>query len=455
MANDPAPASSEDDPSADPADVERPASAAGAEVIETAEAAAARHDPYAALRYPSYVLLTVGWFVAVIGHAIQATAIGWEIFERTGSKLQLGYIAGIEAIPLLVLALPAGHLADTFDRRRIILIAQSVAAMCSFTLAMLSYREGSIPWMYAVIVLSATALVLGRPARGTLLPLVVPPAVFANAVTWNSSIFQIAGACGPALGGLAIALSLHWFDSLALSYTIAGMLIGSFGILALFIRTRPFERPATQDRSLLAGLRFVFKTRIVLATMSLDLFAVLLGGTTYLLPVFAIEILQISSVGFGWLKSAEAIGAFLMTITLAHLPPMKRAGWTILGSVAGFGIATIIFGLSRNFYLSFAMLFLIGAFDSISVVVRHTLVQILTPDHMRGRVAAVNNVFIGASNQLGGLESGVTAALLGAVGSVVMGGVGTLLIVAAIAICFPQVRRLKTLESAKEAEASA
>lgn len=391
----------------------------------------------------------IGWTIAAIGHAAQSTAIGWEIYDRTGSKMALGYIAGVQAIPLLLLALPAGYLADIFDRRRIIAISSLSAGACSLWLTFLSYREGSIPWMYTAMILSTTALVLGRPARSSLMPRVVPREAFTNAVAWNSSAHQIATVVGPATGGWLVALSLGWLDSAALAYAFEACCITLFAFSMLFIRMRPVEQSQQPDRSLLAGMRFVFRNKIVLTVMSLDLFAVLLGGATYLLPVFAIDILQIDSSGFGWLRAAEAIGALTMTLILAHLPPMKHAGRTILLAVAGFGLATIIFGLSTHFWLSFAMLVLIGVFDSISVVIRHTLVQLMTPDAMRGRVAAVNNVFVGASNELGGLESGLLAAAIGAVGAVVAGGIGTIAIVGAIAWRVPQLRRLGGLQNIK------
>ncbi len=450
------PAGPEDDPSLDPEDVDRPASILPTKPdleqerfpLERAPPDRPRHDPYLAFRHRSYLLLTIGWMVALIGHAIQSTAIGWEIFDRTGSALQLGYIAGVQAVPLLLLALPAGHLADTFDRRRIIFFAQLCAAACSVCLALLSYSPTwGVGWMYAAIILNSTALVLGRPARSSLLPMVVPPHAFANAVTWNSSMFQIATVIGPALGGIMIDISLRLVGTLSVAFGTAAACIGSFSIVALFLRLRPIEKSnVPADRSLVAGLRFVWNRKIILAAMSLDLFAVLLGGATYLLPIFAKDILEVGSRGFGWLRSAEAAGALTMTILLAHLPPMKKAGRAILLSVVGYGLATIIFGLSRHFYLSFAMLMAIGACDSISVVIRHTLVQVMTPDNMRGRVAAVNNVFVGASNELGGLESGVTAKLFGPVGSVVLGGFGTIVAVGLIAWRFPQIRRLRALQ---------
>ncbi|MCC6239368.1 MAG: MFS transporter [Phycisphaerales bacterium] len=438
----------------DPDDVDRPASVMPTEgdleqlAHRPDQGQNEKYDPYQAFRYPSYVLLTLGWLVAVIGHAIQSTAVGWEIFERTGSALQLGYIAGIQAIPLILLALPAGHMADTFDRRKIIFCAQLSAAACSVWLAFLSYSPSwGVGWIYVAIVLNSTALVLGRPSRSSLMPMIVPPHVFANAVTWNSSMFQIATVAGPGIGGIIIAASMHLHGTLSLAYSLAAVGIGSFALVMPFIRLRQrIETNQPVDRSLSAGLKFVWKTRIILAAMGLDLFAVLLGGTVYLLPMFAKDVLGVGSIGFGWLRSAEATGALAMTIILAHLPPMKHAGRAILLAVACYGLMTVVFGLSTNFYLSFALLVIIGACDSISVVVRHTLIQVLTPDNMRGRVSAVNDVFIGASNELGGLESGAMAGLIGPVGAVVFGGIGTLISVTLIAARVPQIRHLGRLQ---------
>jgi MFS family permease len=411
--------------------------------------APAGHDPYAALKFPNFILFSVGWMISVIGHQMQSTALGWEIFDRTGSKLALGWVAGIQVIPVMALALPGGMLADTFDRRRIIALSGGLAAVCSLALAALSYREGSIPWMFVMLFLSSAALTIGRPARSSLMPLIVPSWAFSNAVTWNSTIFQIASMAGPAMAGLVISRSTR------LVYLIDAGCAGIFALLILFTRIRRVRQSAVETRStgnVLAGLRFVWNTRIILATMTLDLFAVLLGGAVYLLPVFAKDILHVDAVRFGWLRAAEAIGALTMSLVMAHLPPMKHAGRSMLLAVMGFGVCTIIFGLSRWFWLSFAMLLMTGALDTVSVVVRHTLVQVLTPDNMRGRVSAVNNIFIGASNELGGLESGLTAAWLGPVRSVVVGGVGTIMTVAAVALWSPQIRRYGRLDSMPESE---
>jgi MFS family permease len=313
--------------------------------------------------------------------------------------------------------------------------------------------------MFALVTLSAAFLTIGRPARSALLPNLVPPPVFSNAITWNSSAFQVSAMLGPAIGGLLIDPSRRIFHNLTLPYVLdaASSIFYTLillGIPAAIGKTHrraaagaEVEPPPHPLRQLSAGIRFVYDTKIILATMSLDLFAVLLGGAVYLLPVFAQDVLKVNGFRFGCLRASEAVGAFTMAMIIAHLPPMKHAGRTMLLAVAGFGFATIVFGISRNFWLSMAMLALIGAFDNVSVVVRHTLVQVLTPDVMRGRVSAVNNIFIGASNELGGLESGLTAAWLGPVGSVVLGGVGTVITVVLTALLAPQLRRYGPLQS--------
>ncbi|MBI2195258.1 MAG: MFS transporter [Planctomycetes bacterium] len=406
------------------------------------------HDPYAALRLPGYRLYALGWLFGVVGHQIQGVAVGWEVYQRTGEALSLGYVGAIQAIPLILLALPAGHLADTMDRRKLTLVSALLSAGFSLGLAGCSYYQGSIRLFYLLLFFGAIATTLGRPARQALLPQIVPPHLFANAATWNSSLFQVASVTGPALGGVVVAFHVP------LAYLLDAACMLLFALMLFFLRLRhtPREAQPASLQSLLAGVRFVFRSRVMLGAISLDLFAVLLGGATYLLPIFAKDILHVGPAGFGWLRAAPALGALATAMILAHLPPMKHAGRAMLLAVAGFGVATLLFGLSRSFMLSFAMLFLTGVMDNISVVVRHTLVQLLTPDPMRGRVSAVNSVFIGASNELGGFESGVTAAVLGPVGSVVLGGFGTLAVVGASAILCPQLRNFGCLQDARPEE---
>jgi hypothetical protein len=303
--------------------------------------------------------------------------------------------------------------------------------------------------MYTLLALGNIGGTFSRPARQALLPQLVPSEKFGNAVMWNSTVFETASVVGPAIGGFICARSV------AFAYVFAAACFCcSFVLVAALPKVhaaaKKNHRPGFTD--LIAGVRYVWRVRLMFSALTLDLFAVLLGGAVYLLPAFAQDILHVGPVGFGWLRAAPSIGAISMAMLQAHRKPMRRAGRTLLIAVAGFGIATIIFGLSKNFWLSFAMLILTGAFDNISVVVRHTLVQMLTPDEMRGRVSAVNQVFIGSSNELGGMESGLTAAWLGLVPSVVVGGIGTLIVVIGAAFTWPEMRNLGSLQDMKPAE---
>ena len=292
---------------------------------------------------------------------------------------------------------------------------------------------------------------LNRPTRWAILPQIVPREMLLSAVTWNTSTWQVAAMVGPALGGLVIALS----GGASACYVInAACSVPRHRLTATFrLRSVVQDSRPVSWHSLLAGLRFVLRTELILATMTLDMIAVFLGGATALLPIFARDILRTGPTGLGWLRAAPSIGSFLMAIVLAHRPPMRRAGRSLLWSVAGFGIATVVFGLSTDPYLSFAMLFLSGAFDNISVVVRQTLVQGLTPDEMRGRVSAVNAIFIASSNELGEFESGVAARLLGVVPAVALGGIGTILVVLGVASVWPGLVKLGSLHDVKPAEA--
>lgn len=457
----PAHAAVERRPLSERADPDRPASGAPTEsLLETETPGGSRsagHDPYAALRYPSYWLYSIGWVFSVMGQQVQSVAVGWEILHRLGtdparSSLALGLVGGVQAIPVMLLSIPAGHLADRYDRRWIIMLSMLFASVCSFGLMLVSQYQGSIGLMYLLLGLNAMGLAVGWPARSALLPSIVPAEVFTNAATWNSSWFQVASVAGPAIGGVVVNFTV------TRAYLIDGICGLLFVVFLLFLRVRPAapaeqtQRASAAPSGLAAGVRFVWRRKIILATITLDLFAVLLGGATALLPVYSRDILHVGAVGFGWLKAAPAIGAFCMAMLIAHLPPMKHAGRAMLLAVAGFGAATIVFGFSRWYPLSLLMFGLTGACDNISVVVRHTLVQMLTPDAMRGRVSAVNNIFIGASNQLGELESGIAGYLITPRGSVVSGGFGTIVVVGIIAIIWPQVRRFGSLADARPVE---
>lgn len=406
----------------------------------------APHDPYAAFRFRAYRFYAAGNMISVMGREMLAVTVGWEIFKRTHSATALGLVGLAQALPLIVLAIPAGHVADRFSRKKVLMVTQLLTAFGSIGLAAVSLNQARIEWMYALLFVTACSRTFNWAGRGSFLPNLVPGAVFSNAVAWNSNIFQTGSVAGPALGGFLIAgfgfPFVYGFDALC-AFTFFLLLLP---IKAAQAHPRP---PAGGFRELFSGIRFVWKTEIVLATITLDLFAVLLGGATALLPMFAAQILHCGSIGLGWLRAAPSIGSVTMGTLIAHSPPMRKAGKTLLIAVSGFGVATIVFGLSKSYPLSLAMLFLTGAFDNVSVVVRHTLVQLLTPDEMRGRVSSVNNVFIGSSNELGAFESGITAAWFGPVVSVVGGGIGTILVVLAAFRLWPGLSRLGSFASVK------
>jgi len=379
-------------------------------------------------------------------------ALGWELYERTHSAFALGMVGLVTAIPTVLLALPAGHLADRMDRKKIVIVAQVVFILMSVALATLSWLVAPIALVYGVLLIRGVAQAYNNPARSALLPRLVPPEVFGNAVTWSSSAFQTAAVVGPAVGGLVIALQ----HSATAAYVIDAVFTSIYLSMLFAIRGDAgagSERGATALKprepmtlqSLAAGLRFVKDTKVILAALTLDLFAVLFGGATALMPVFAKDILHVGPEGLGWLRAAPSVGALLLMIVIAHRPPMQKTGWTLITAVAGFGVGTIIFGLSHSFALSLAMLFILGALDGISMIVRGTLVQLWTPDEMRGRVSAVNSVFIDMSNELGGFESGALAAAVGPVAAVVGGGIGTIVVVAGVAYAWPELRKLGPL----------
>jgi len=402
------------------------------------------HDPYAALRFRDYRLLLGAGIIGSIGTQMQAVTVGWDLYERTKSPAALGWAGLAEFLPVFLFALPAGHAADRFNRSRLYQVAQTVMFLASVGLAAIALWKGPVPQTYACLLLTGCSRALSAPARQALLPQVVPDAVLANAITWNSSGWQIANVAGPALGGLVIGHTKSVLDA----YLLAALCSLISVALAFPVRPRSEARtqgPATFE-SLVAGIRFLARTKLLLAAITLDLFAVLLGGATALLPIYAsADFLDVGPTGLGWLRSAPAAGAFVMALGMAHRRPLRRPGRALLLAVTGFGLATIVFGFSRDPILSFAMLALTGALDNISVVVRHTLVQMLTPDPMRGRVSAVNLVFISSSNELGSFESGMTAAWFGPVASVVGGGIRTILVVFTVMLRWPELIRLGPL----------
>lgn len=407
-------------------------------------------DAYAALRVRGYRFYSSAWTLAVLGSQMQSVALGWDLYQKTHNTMVLGWVGLLQAIPVIALALPAGHLADKFDRRKILVVSQAGSVLTALGLIFCVLLSAPVSAYYALLFFDAIMNAIGWPARSAIVPQLVPIETLGNALTWNSSFFQTASVIGPAIGGGVLWLT----NSAAPAYGVHAAAGLWYIICVLTIHTRPYTRSKepVSLQSLLAGIRFVREQKIILATISLDLFAVLLGGAVYLLPAVAKDMLQVGSFGFGLLRASPAVGAICMAVALAHMPPMKHAGRAMLWAVAGFGVATIVFGFSRNFSLSLTALFVTGAMDNVSVVVRHTLVQVLTPDDMRGRVSAVNGVFIGASNELGGFESGLTARLFGVTASIVGGGIGTLLVVAGVDRLFPQVRAFGSLIDARPVE---
>jgi MFS family permease len=403
----------------------------------------ARHDPYAVLRNRDLLTYLIAAMLGTIGNEMQVVAVGWELYDRTGSALDLGLVGLVQAAPVLLLVLPAGQLADRISRRHIIIAAQLMLVIASIGLAVVSAWRAPVGMVYACLGLVGVANAFAMPARWAFVPQLVPIHQLPSAVTWRSSTWQVAAVTGPALGGWALA-GFGWGAPVYLLDAALGVVV--VGLLAT-IAPRPVVRSGDPVSlgSMLAGVRFVAGSDLLLAALTLDLFAVLLGGAVALLPVYARDILRVGPTGLGWLRAAPSFGALATAVFIAHRPPLRNAGRALLGAVAGFGVATIVFGVSHSFALSLVMLVLTGGLDMVSVVVRSTLVQVLTPDAMRGRVSAVNAVFVGMSNELGAFESGLAARLLGPIPAVVAGGVGCLVVVAAVAVRWPRLARLDSL----------
>jgi MFS family permease len=444
---------------------------------------AAPHDAYAAFRITNFRDYVIGNTLALVGRqAVVAVAI-WQVYAWTHSAAMLGLVGLFNVLPLLVFILPAGALADRYDRKRVIALGTAALVFLNLGLAALAYWHTAVPaftplrWgnallralavpferhadpatlhfddpalplVFLLLLAHATVRVLIWPARGSIMPLLVPVEILGNAITWNSSAFELATITGPAIGGMLI-------DRVGFGIVYAG---GAVLEIVFLVLLRPVKylvapvRAAAQRswRDVLAGAEFIWRQKAMLGASCLDLFAVLLGGATALLPVYADQILHVGPSGFGWLRAAPSLGAITMALFVAHRPPLARPGHALLWSVAGFGAAVVVFGVSQLFWLSLTALFITGALDNISVVVRQSLVQLLTPDDLRGRVTAVNQIFVGSSNEIGALRAGLTAALVGPVAAVVWGGLGTIAVTGAIARTVPALRRLAPLHTLK------
>ena len=406
------------------------------------------HDPYASLRIGNFRWFIGSLLAMTMATQLQAVVVAWQIYELTHDPLSLGLIGLAEAVPFIGIALFAGHVADRINRLRISVLSLVALLVCSLSLLSFTLRPGIISagrvWpIYAVIFVSGIARSFLQPARSALGAELVPRELYPNAVTWRSSAWQLAEVVGPAIGGL-----VYGFGSARLAYSVDASLM-AVGVLSLArLRHEPKRDRVVSESfvdSLATGIRFVRGQPIILGALTLDLFSVLFGGAVALLPVFAAEILFVGPEGLGVLRAAPAVGAVLMSLAMAHRPPLRRAGRTLLVSVTLFGLSMIGFGLSRNFLLSIVLLAMSGMADTVSVVVRSTLLQVLTPDHLLGRVAAVNAIFIGSSNEIGAFESGTAAKLLGTVPAVVLGGFATLLVVVITALKVPKLRRLREI----------
>ncbi|MEQ1353253.1 MAG: MFS transporter [Candidatus Acidiferrum sp.] len=394
--------------------------------------------------FQNFRLFQVARFCVVLATEMQSVAVGWQIYETTHRPLDLGLVGLAQFLPAILLFLVSGHVVDRFNRRNILVTCYCGFAACSTLLLLVAFRAPrSTGLIYAVLVLLGIVRSLNGPASRAILPQLVPEDHFPSAVAWASSVFQTATILGPAVGGLAYAA----FHSPAAVYATAAV-ASTIAVLATLriktsVKARPRE-PVNLD-TVFAGFKYIWREKLILGSISLDLFAVLLGGAVALLPVFAQEILKTGPWGLGLLRSASAVGAASMAIFLAYRPLRRKAGRSMLWCVAGFGVCTILFGISHNLALSLAALVLVGATDMVSVIVRGTLIQVATPDEMRGRVNAVDMIFIGASNEFGQFESGLTAHWFGTVPAVVLGGIGTLVVTVVWAWAFPELRNADRL----------
>jgi len=400
----------------------------------------------------------------ILGAEAQSVAVAWQVYQITHSALALGYTGLALFLPGIFVMLAAGHAADRYDRRGIILICYTVQFVCTSALLYFALSGTRRIWpIYAVLVGIGLGRAFSGPASSAMVPSLVPKDHFVNAITWGATIYQIANMVGPAIGGLLFTLPLTGvladYNGAAVVYAFTLLMLALFIVFVSMIRTRVerTEKKAFNLSTMLAGLKYVWETKLLLGSISLDLFAVLLGGAVALLPIYATEILHAGPRGLGLLRAMPSVGALAVSLTMVWKPIKRRAGMTMLICVAIFGAATVVFGLSRSMLLSLIALTIIGASDMISVVVRSSVLQLATPPEMRGRVSAVNWLFIGASNEFGEFESGLTAHWWGAVRAVVVGGIGSLLVTGAAAVLFPALRRADklTAESLRNADLEA
>jgi MFS family permease len=403
------------------------------------------HDPYGVLRQRDFLLYLIGRLVAAFGQAMFVMALGWELYERTHSALALGLVGLTQVVPMALFTLPAGHVADNFNRKRVIVLTTILVAAANVAMLLISAAQASVALVYVCLFVIGSARTFLWAATASFLPMLVERKDFSRAVTWYSTTFQFASIAGPAAAGALVNAIHHAAPVYALNALAATI------CCVLVSRVRKHHTVVNRQKmslqALLTGFGFVFNNRIVLGIITLDMFAVLLGGATALMPIYAKDILRVGPQALGLLQAALPFGSILCGLILAYHASLQRAGRALLLAVTVFGVATVGFGLSRWFWLSLLMLLVCGAADNVSVVVRHTLVQILTPDEKRGRVSAVNNLFIGTSNELGQFESGMVAHWFGPIFSVVSGGIGTILVVLAVACVWPEIHKYGKLDA--------
>jgi len=407
-----------------------------------------KRDPYAALRFKEFNVFLILRFILVFGWSMQFIIIEWQVYTLTKDPLSLGIIGLMEIIPAFSMALFAGHIVDQNEKRNLLMKCIGLFSLISLGLFLLTSPSLEKAWsakttlytIYAFVFMGGLLRAFFGPTIFSLVALIVPKKAYPNAATWNSSTWQMASVLGPAFAGFTINwLGVHW--SLCIVF---GLIILSF-ILLFGISIKPILNPKIGEpimQSLKEGVRFVFKTKAILGALSLDMVAVLFGGAVALLPIFAQDILEVGSEGFGMLRAAPAVGAFMTMLITAYIPISKNAGLKLLVAIFGFGVSIIVFGLSSIFWISVVALFFSGVTDGVSMVIRQTILQLKTPDHMRGRVSSVNSMFVGSSNELGAFESGVTAKLMGTVTAVVFGGTMTLITVLTTGVVSPTFRKL-------------
>jgi len=414
--------------------------------MATADALSSKHDAYAVLKVRDFRLFLTFRFFTTIAFQMQGLIVGWQMYELTKDPLALGLIGLAEAFPNIATALFAGHAADRYNRKRIILWFTLLFLVGTTLLFLFSIKSlgviasfGVFP-IYLVVMISGVSRAFLYPSIIALMSQLIPRHLYTNASTWNSTAWHIAAITGPALGGL-----IYGFFGVRVAYlSVLFFLLIALGLLTV-VKNRPIPQSMLEEtlfQRLSSGLKFVFKNQVLLGAMSLDMFAVLFGGAVAMLPIFAAEVLMVGPQGLGFLRAAPMLGAVAMSLVMAHRGPMIHAGKYLMIGVAGFGLSIICFALSHNFYLSLGLLMLSGMFDNISVIIRATAMQLITPDEMRGRVASVNAIFIGSSNEIGSFESGVAAKLLGLIPSVIFGGIMTLGIVGATSKFAPKLRKL-------------